>query len=85
MSVFKDDALAGKRILITGGGTGLGKLMAMALAAHGAHVHLWGRRRQVLDEAAAEVGPSAHAQVVNVRDPEAVDAAMQALWEEHGR
>jgi NAD(P)-dependent dehydrogenase (short-subunit alcohol dehydrogenase family) len=108
-SVFRADVLAGKRILITGGGTGLGRIMASHLAAHGAAVHLWGRRAAVLDEAAAEIGEGAHTpvvntqdahtpvvntpvvntqvvntQVVNVRDAEAVEHAMQELWDSHG-
>ena len=50
-SPFRSDVLAGKRILITGGGTGLGRGVARHLAEHGAHVHLWGRREAVLEEA----------------------------------
>ncbi len=53
-SPFAADLLEGKRILITGGGTGLGRGVARHLAVHGAQVHLWGRRRAVLAEAAAE-------------------------------
>jgi NAD(P)-dependent dehydrogenase (short-subunit alcohol dehydrogenase family) len=83
-SVFKDDILREKRILITGGGTGLGRIMATHLAAHGAEVHLWGRRAGVLEEAAAAIGGAAHVQTVNVRDAGSVEAAMQALWDEHG-
>jgi NAD(P)-dependent dehydrogenase (short-subunit alcohol dehydrogenase family) len=83
-SVFRPDVLSGKRILITGGGTGLGRIMAAHLAAHHAEVHLWGRRDAVLGDAAAEIGPRAHAQVVNVRDPDAVEAAMQTIWDESG-
>jgi NAD(P)-dependent dehydrogenase (short-subunit alcohol dehydrogenase family) len=83
-SIFRADVLAGKRILITGGGTGLGRIMGAHLAAHGAEVHLWGRRDAVLTEAAEEIGARAHTQVVNVRDPQRVDEAMQAIWDEHG-
>lgn len=83
-SVFRADVLAGKRILITGGGTGLGRIMAAHLAAHHAEVHLWGRRDAVLADAAAEIGPLAHTQVVNVRDPDAVDTAMQTIWDRSG-
>ena len=53
MSLYAPDALAGKRILITGGGTGLGRGVAARLVAHGAQVHIWGRRENVLAEAVA--------------------------------
>jgi NAD(P)-dependent dehydrogenase (short-subunit alcohol dehydrogenase family) len=87
-SPFAPDLLADKRILITGGGTGLGRGVARHLVDHGATVHLWGRRQAVLDEAAAEASAgrvgSVHVQTVDVRDGDGVDAAMEALWQEHG-
>ena len=87
-SPFAPDLLAGKRILITGGGTGLGRGVARHLVDHGAQVHLWGRRHAVLEEAAAESSGSrpgsVHVQTVDVRDGDGVDAAMEALWLEHG-
>lgn len=42
MALYSPDALAGKRILVTGGGTGLGKSVAGFLAKHGAHVQAVG-------------------------------------------
>jgi NAD(P)-dependent dehydrogenase (short-subunit alcohol dehydrogenase family) len=88
MAIFDRQALAAKRILVTGGGTGLGKGVANELAAHGADVHLWGRRESVLAEAAAEInaagGGRAHVQTVNVRQPEQVDAAVQEIWDAYG-
>jgi NAD(P)-dependent dehydrogenase (short-subunit alcohol dehydrogenase family) len=86
-SIFRPDVLAGKRVLITGGGTGLGRGVAQHLVEHGAEVHLWGRRGGVLEEAAAFAGGDsgrAHWQSVNVRDADAVDAAMEELWTAHG-
>ncbi len=87
-SIFAPDALAGKRILITGGGTGLGRGVATQLVAHGAQVHIWGRREAVLAEAAAEISAgspgAAHYQPVNVRDFDAVSAAVADIWERHG-
>ncbi|MGI6873322.1 MULTISPECIES: SDR family oxidoreductase [Amycolatopsis] len=85
-SVFAPDLLAGKRILITGGGTGLGRGVARHLADHGAQVHLWGRREAVLAEAAAEAGKpgTVHYQTVDVRKAELVDAAMDEIWASHG-
>lgn len=87
-TIFAPDVLAGKRILITGGGTGLGRGVAAQLVVHGAHVHLWGRREAVLAEAAGEIGAQhpdrvAH-QAVNVRDYDQVAAAVAEIWERHG-
>ena len=82
--VYAPGMLAGKRILITGGGTGLGRGVAGHLVAHGAEVHLWGRRLPVLEEAAAALPGEAHVQAVDVRDADAVDAAVDAIWAEHG-
>lgn len=87
-AVFTPDLLAGKRILITGGGTGLGRGVARHLVEHGAQVHLWGRRLGVLTEAAAEAGKgrdgAVHVQTVDVRDAERVDTAMTEIFTEHG-
>lgn len=87
-SIYSPDVLAGKRILITGGGTGLGRGVAARLVAHGAQVHIWGRREAVLAEAAAEISRSkpgsAHYQPVNVRDYDAVAAAVGEIWEQYG-
>ncbi|WMN01745.1 SDR family oxidoreductase [Rhodococcus erythropolis] len=86
--LFSPNALAGKRILITGGGTGLGRGVARHLVANGAEVHLWGRRPAVLEEAAAEASAdrpgSVHWQTVDVRKADLVDAAMDEIWAEHG-
>jgi len=89
MGLYAADALAGKRILITGGGTGLGKGVASVLAMHGANVHLWGRRPEVLETAAAEInetcgGVRAHYQAVDIRKAELVDAAVGEIWRQYG-
>jgi NAD(P)-dependent dehydrogenase (short-subunit alcohol dehydrogenase family) len=86
--IFDPMVLDGKRILITGGGTGLGRGVAAGLAAHGAQVHLWGRRETVLADAAAEISaahPGAvHYQTVNVREFDQVAAAVGEIWDRHG-
>jgi NAD(P)-dependent dehydrogenase (short-subunit alcohol dehydrogenase family) len=83
-SPFRPDLLAGARVVVTGGGSGLGRAIALALAAHGATVHVWGRRPAPLDETVAEleaIRPGAGiAQSVDVRDAAAVEAAMDAAW-----
>lgn len=86
--LFDKNCLAGKRILITGGGTGIGKGLARHLAAHGAEIHIWGRRSQVLEAAAAEInaacGDKVHWQAVDIRSHEAVDAAVGEIWARFG-
>lgn len=89
MALYSSDALSGKRILVTGGGTGLGKGVAGFLAQHGAEVHLWGRRLEVLQAAADEINrrcgaTHAHVQAVDIRKAEVVDAAVGEIWEKHG-
>ncbi|GGL15204.1 hypothetical protein GCM10011588_32220 [Nocardia jinanensis] len=88
VSPFTSRALAGKRVLITGGGTGLGRGVARHLVDHGAEVHLWGRRPAVLEEAAAHASASrpgsVHRHTVDVRDPDLVSATMDHIWSEHG-
>ncbi len=54
-AIFARDALRGRSALVTGGGTGLGKATALELARCGAAVTIAGRRRDVLEEAAAEI------------------------------
>ena len=53
--MFKKDLLQGKRILITGGGTGLGKEMANHFAEHGADLFICGRRENVLKETSDQI------------------------------
>lgn len=85
---FSSQILTGKRILITGGGTGFGRGVARHLVEHGAQVQLWGRRDAVLAEAAAEASASrpgsVHIHTVDVRDYDTVDSRMETIWTEHG-
>jgi len=53
--MFKDDLLKNKRIIVTGGGTGLGKEMTSHYAQHGADLYICGRRENVLKETATEI------------------------------
>ncbi len=83
--MFKDDLLRDKRILITGGGGGLGRQMAARFAELGARVVICGRDRARLDEAIASerMRPYAdrlHGIVCDVRDAQAVASMMDGLW-----
>jgi NAD(P)-dependent dehydrogenase (short-subunit alcohol dehydrogenase family) len=84
--MFRAGLFDGARVLITGGGTGLGRMMAERLLALGASVELWGRRGEVVAAAAAEMNAlhpgRAHARGVDIKDPGAVDAAIAAMWDE---
>lgn len=84
--MFRDGLFDGARVLVTGGGTGLGRMMAERMLALGAAVEIWGRRRDVLDAAAAEMNARhpgrAHVRAVDIKDPDAVEAAVAAMWAE---
>jgi NAD(P)-dependent dehydrogenase (short-subunit alcohol dehydrogenase family) len=86
--VFKEGLLSGKRILITGGGTGLGKEIAARYAQLGAELWLAGRRGGVLEETAgaltARFGTRVFTHSVDIRDAAAVDAMVQRIWDEAG-
>jgi NAD(P)-dependent dehydrogenase (short-subunit alcohol dehydrogenase family) len=78
--IFKADVLGGKSVLVTGGGSGLGREIATALVAAGAVVHICGRRATVLEEAAAAIGGAIHWHACDIRDADQVDAMMDAIW-----
>jgi NAD(P)-dependent dehydrogenase (short-subunit alcohol dehydrogenase family) len=81
VDVFRPDTLAGKSVLVTGGGSGLGKEISKALIAKGATVHICGRRAEILAEAAAEIGGSIHTHICDIRDAESIEAMIAAIWE----
>lgn len=80
--MFRTDLLQNKRVLITGGGTGLGKGMAERFLELGATVYICGRRVDVLEQTAAELSPKGevHSIPCDVRRPEAVEAMMESIW-----
>jgi NAD(P)-dependent dehydrogenase (short-subunit alcohol dehydrogenase family) len=82
--MFRSDLLANKRVLITGGGTGLGKAMAQRFLELGATVHICGRREDVLEQTAAELSPQGpiHALPCDVRNLDAVEAMIDSIWSE---
>ena len=82
--MFRPDLLHSKRVLITGGGTGLGKAMAHRFLELGATVYICGRREEVLQKTAAELsthGPI-HSLPCDVRTLEAVEAMIDSIWKD---
>jgi NAD(P)-dependent dehydrogenase (short-subunit alcohol dehydrogenase family) len=82
--MFHKDLLQHKRILITGGGTGLGKGMAARFLELGAIVYICGRREEVLKTTADELktkGPI-RAITCDVRSLEAVEQMIESIWKE---
>ncbi len=85
--MFVQDLLAGQNVLVTGGGTGLGKAMAERLASLGAGIGLLGRRSEPLAATAAairEAGGRAAWSSADVRDPAQIQAAVDAVEAELG-
>ncbi|MEG9269694.1 SDR family oxidoreductase [Qipengyuania sp. Mu-71] len=84
--MFRDGLMEGERILVTGGGTGLGRVMAEAFLKLGAEVHICGRRQGKLDETAAELtgrhGGTLVGHACDIRDPDAIHAMVDAIWEQ---
>ena len=84
--MFKPGLMKGQRILITGGGTGLGKVMAEACVMLGADVYIWGRRGSVIEGAAKELmdahptGGKCVGMACDIRVPEAIHEAMDTIW-----
>ena len=82
--MFQPDLLRSKRILITGGGTGLGKAMAHRFLELGAAVYICGRREEVLQKTAGELrthGPI-HPLPCDVRNLDSVGAMIDSIWHE---
>ncbi len=86
--MFKDGLLKGKRILVTGGGTGLGEVMAEAYAQMGAMVYICGRRLAVLEETAKKIsdatGSTVKGLACDIRVAEAVEDMVAQIWADGG-
>ncbi|WP_026145421.1 SDR family oxidoreductase, partial [Pseudomonas asplenii] len=86
-SVFKPDLFNGQTILVTGGGSGIGRCTAHELAALGAHVLLVGRKAEKLQRVADEIaedGGRAAWRCCDIRDEDAVKQLVAGLLAEHG-
>lgn len=88
--MFRDGLMKGERILVTGGGTGLGREMAEGFLKLGAEVYICGRRQGKLDETAQELndahsqssGGSVKAIACDIRDAEAINAMIDQIWQD---
>ena len=81
--MFSDRVLAGKKILITGGGSGIGKSLGTRFLELGAEIVICGRREEVLKGTVAEwttSGGRASYVVCDVRLPDKVDAMFNEIW-----
>ena len=86
--MFKENLLAGRRVLVTGGGTGLGKSMAARFLQLGADVHICGRRKIVCDETATELmdlhGGRVSSHGVDIRNALAVEEMVENIFRDGG-
>ena len=83
-TMFEKGLLAAKRILITGGGSGLGAAMGRRFVELGAELIICGRRLELLEATAAQMrgdlGGKVAAIRCDIRDGAAVEAMMEAIW-----
>lgn len=82
--MLPEGALRERVALVTGGGSGLGRAMALELGRLGAKVAVVGRRREPLDDTVASLPGDGFAVQADVRDPDAVAAAFDAAEEALG-
>ncbi len=87
--MFTPDLMKGQRILVTGGGTGLGRAMAERFLALGADVAICGRRKSVCDETAEAwraqfPGRRVDTFGVDIRMAQAVEEMVESLWQSGG-
>ena len=84
--MFEKGLLKGKRILVTGGGSGLGAAMGRRFVALGAELIICGRRLELLETTAAQMRADLGGKVTtiqcDIRDGADVDAMMDAVWRE---
>ncbi len=82
--MFTSNLLAGRKILVTGGGTGLGRAMSEKFLQLGAEVHICGRRKIVCDETATELMDAHGGRVVShgidIRDSAGVDNMIETIF-----
>ncbi|NNC60359.1 MAG: SDR family oxidoreductase [Erythrobacter sp.] len=84
--MYREGLMEGERILVTGGGTGLGRVMAEAFLKLGASVHICGRREGKLQETANELmgrhGGSVSIHACDIRSHESIDEMISDIWQD---
>jgi citronellol/citronellal dehydrogenase len=84
-AIFAPDALTGRVVLVTGGGTNLGKQAALELVAAGADVVIAGRREDVLADAAKEISERCSFVAGDIREAADATRIVETARERHGR
>jgi citronellol/citronellal dehydrogenase len=87
-SVFKPDLFAGQVIIVTGGGSGIGRCTAHELSSLGAQLILIGRKQEKLETVQQEIiedGGKADIHALDIREEDAVNKAVKQVVEAHGR
>ncbi|KAF8603346.1 NAD(P)-binding protein [Ceratobasidium sp. AG-I] len=90
LSTSKVFDVSGFVVLVTGGGTGIGLMMAKGFAANGAKVYIGGRRKEVVEKVAAEsasdAGPGKIVAIsLDVTDKESIESAVKTISESDGK
>ena len=86
-SIFRADLFAGQTILVTGGGSGIGRAIAHELAALGSKVIIAGRKLEKLEAVSAEIesaGGRCYHYQVNIREEETIEQLYAAIEKDHG-
>src|SRR4051794_19379906 len=83
--IFLPDLLAGQVVVVTGGGSGLGRATAQELSACGATVVIAGRRAEPLEETAALCDGPCDVIVCDIREEDQVSSFVDEVLERHGR
>lgn len=87
-TAYNCNLFAGKSVLVSGGGTGIGRAIAVLYARLGAHVVICGRREEPLQETAALIrdglGLDITTHAMTIREPEQVQALIDRIWTDRG-
>ncbi|RLA52121.1 MAG: short-chain dehydrogenase [Gammaproteobacteria bacterium] len=89
-TIYDSELFKGKTVLISGGGTGIGRGIAVLYARLGANVVICGRRIELLEETAALIregvsdGIEVMTQAMSIREPEQIQILIDAVWDKFG-